>query len=222
MDQRPAPARVPPTGSNCRPTLPHSRAASSDRRHFERATDRLPQERLCELIGEQLLASGTLASPAPEFTAAAAEMVAEKVELVNDAEELIRDAMLYPLEATLASDAAASHVEGVVAVGQAVLAAHKAGELPALDDAGFSDAWKGWVKGVGKELGRKGKGLFMPLRIAMTGRMAGPDIPAQLRLLGLRSEQVTLDAASLDERMATLERALSSLPAPAEEAAAAA
>ena len=48
----------------------------------------------------------------------------------------------------------------LVEVGRAVLAAHAAGELPDPTDAGFADAWKGWVKGVGKELGRKGKDLF--------------------------------------------------------------
>ena len=173
----------------------------------------LPEERLCELISAQMVEAETLSSPAPEFALAATQMVAEKVELVNDAEALIREAMLYPLEETLGSDAAASHLEGVVEVGQALIAAHKAGELPALDGDDFAGAWKAWVKQVGKDLGRKGKGLFMPLRIAVTGRMAGPDIPAQLRLLGLKSDQVQLEATSLSERMETLEKALSQLPA---------
>jgi len=69
-----------------------------------------------------------------------------------------------------------------------------------------------WVKQTGKTLGRKGKGLFMPLRIVMTGRMAGPDLPAQLRLLGLKSEQVQLEAIPLSERMEVLEDTLSKLP----------
>lgn len=177
----------------------------------------LPEEKLSQLIGDQLKESGALSADASAaFVSAAAQMVAEKVELVNDAEPLIRDALGYPLESTLASDAAKAHVEdGVGEVGAYVLAAFKAGELPDPAADGFEESWKKWVKGAGKELGRKGKGLFMPLRIVMTGRMAGPDIPAQLKLLALADETVPLDKASLADRMATLETALSALPAPA-------
>jgi len=176
----------------------------------------LPEEKLSGLISEMLVESGALsdAPPAP-FAAAAAQMVGEKVELVNDAEALIRESLLYPLEETLKSDAAAAHVEdGVGEVGQAVLAAFKAGELPDPSADDFDAAWKAWVKGAGKAMGRKGKGLFMPLRIVMTGRMAGPDIPAQLKLLSLAPE-VALEASPLAQRMEQLEAALSSLPAPA-------
>ena len=56
---------------------------------------------------------------------------------------------------------------------------------------------------------------FMPMRMAATGRMAGPDIPAQLRVLALASEGVALDVSPLDQRMAALEEALKALPAPA-------
>jgi glutamyl-tRNA synthetase len=46
------------------------------------------------------------------------------------------------------------------------------------------------MKAFGKSLGRKGKQLFMPVRLAMTGRLSGPDIPKQLRLLAAAPEQV--------------------------------
>jgi len=181
----------------------------------------LPQEKLVELIAAQMLDAGVLGSAAPAFTQAAAQMVAEKVELVNDAEPLIRDALLYPLEETLTSKGAASHLEdgGFAAVGQAVLAAYKAGELPDPASDGFEDAWKTWVKETGKALGRKGKGLFMPMRMVTTGRMAGPDIPAQLKLLGLVSAEIQTEVTPLSDRMAALESALSELPV-AEAAAA--
>ena len=176
----------------------------------------LPSERLAELIGAQLSQSGVLTADAPAFVAAAAEMVGEKVELVNDAEPLVREALLYPLSETLASDAAKAHVEdGVAEVGQAVLDAYKAGELPNPASDDFDASWKAWVKDAGKALGRKGKGLFMPLRIVTTGRMAGPDIPAQLKLLALADGAVSVESAPLAGRMAALEKALSALPAPA-------
>lgn len=174
----------------------------------------LPEESLDELISAQLLDSGLLTAADAAFTSAAARMVAEKVELVNDAEPLIRDALLYPLEETMASEAAAPIIaDGFVEVAQAVVDAYKANELPDPSADDFTDAWKGWVKGVGKSLGRKGKGLFMPLRIAMTGRMAGPDIPAQLLLLGVASENVQLDSVQIADRISTLEQTISALPA---------
>jgi glutamyl-tRNA synthetase len=40
-----------------------------------------------------------------------------------------------------------------------------------------------WVNGIGKAQKRKGKRLFMPMRIALTGRMAGPDVGEQLEVL---------------------------------------
>jgi len=173
----------------------------------------LPESKLSELIGEQLQVAGVLTSDAPLFTQAAAQMVAEKVEVVNDAEVLVRDALLYPLDETLQSKSAQPFIaDGFVEVAQVVLAAHKDGTLPDFVDDEFSGAWKAWVKEAGKQLGRKGKGLFMPLRMVMTGRMSGPDIPAQLRLLALYSDQVQADIHPLSQRMATLEQALSCLP----------
>jgi glutamyl-tRNA synthetase len=176
----------------------------------------LPADELEVLIGAHLLEAGVLSQESPAFTKQAAQMVAEKVELVNDASPLITDALAYPIEETLQSDAASAFVaDGVAEVGQAVLEAYRAGELPDPASDDFGAAWKAWVKGAGKALGRKGKGLFMPLRIVMTGRMSGPDIPAQLALLGLASEEVTLQVASLAARMDALEKALSALPQPA-------
>lgn len=184
----------------------------------------LPAERLQSLIGAQLAEAGVWEAGAPPpLLSAAAAMVAEKVELVNDAEPLVREALAYPLDATLDSPEAKGFVEdgSVAAVGGAVVAAYRAGELPEPSADGFEDAWKGWVKGAGKALGRKGKGLFMPLRIVTTGRMAGPDIPAQLKLLGLADAQVTAEVVPLADRMAALEAALAALPAVPEPAAAA-
>ena len=53
-------------------------------------------------------------------------------------------------------------------VAEAVLAAYDSGELQqAVQGAG--EAYKGWVKALGKAQKRKGKRLFMPLRLALTG-----------------------------------------------------
>jgi glutamyl-tRNA synthetase len=44
-------------------------------------------------------------------------------------------------------------------------------------------AWKDWTDAVKSATGRKGKGLFMPLRKALTGRPHGPDMGALMPLL---------------------------------------
>ena len=53
-------------------------------------------------------------------------------------------------------------------------------------------------------LGRKGKSLFMPMRVALTGRGSGPDLPAQLQVLALAPGAVAsgTSVVGLDERMA--------------------
>lgn len=92
-------------------------------------------------------------------------------------------------------------------------------------------------KSLGKELGRKGKGLFMPLRLAFTGdrhvlrtlkglytrvrssecvgTTAGPDVPAQLELTALAATEATIPFVPLNERLAILEKAVATLPEPA-------
>lgn len=46
------------------------------------------------------------------------------------------------------------------------------------------EAFKKLVKEVGKEVGVKGKNLFMPIRIGLTGKMSGPELPILSELLG--------------------------------------
>lgn len=53
-----------------------------------------------------------------------------------------------------------------------------------LPDAPYTDTtWSEWTTAVKEATGRKGKGLFMPLRKAVTGRERGPDMAALMPLL---------------------------------------
>jgi glutamyl-tRNA synthetase len=53
-----------------------------------------------------------------------------------------------------------------------------------LPDAPYTDeTWKAWTSAVKDATGRKGKGLFMPLRLAVTGRERGPDMASLMPLL---------------------------------------
>ena len=46
------------------------------------------------------------------------------------------------------------------------------------------DSWKAWTDAIKKETGVKGKGLFMPLRQALTGQNHGPDMASLVPLIG--------------------------------------
>jgi len=170
----------------------------------------LPEEERCKLIGEHLKETGVAKDAESDFVEAASLMVAEKVELVNDAGALVRAALTYPLseggDALLEED-------GLVEVGQALIKAFNAGDLPTPGSDEFEAKWKSAVKGIGKELGRKGKGLFMPLRIATTGRKMGPDVPAQLQVAELADGNSDCEVVSFKERMRILEEAIGKAPA---------
>jgi len=177
----------------------------------------LPEQTFVSLIADQFREGGLIGADVPAtsaeaFTGAVARMTAEKVELVNDAEVLTRAALEYPLRETLEADP--SLAVGLAEVAATIVATHKAGELPDGKSAEFGKSWKAWSKALGQVLGRKGKGLFMPMRVALTGRSSGPDLPAQLQVLALASEAVASDTpvVSLDERMAALEQVLGTLP----------
>lgn len=53
--------------------------------------------------------------------------------------------------------------------------------LPEVIDAG---AWSAWTAAVKEKTGAKGKGLFMPLRLILTGQAHGPDMAAMAPLIG--------------------------------------
>ena len=46
------------------------------------------------------------------------------------------------------------------------------------------DTWSNWTKALKDVSGRKGKALFHPLRLALTGRESGPELAALLPLMG--------------------------------------
>lgn len=65
-----------------------------------------------------------------------------------------------------------------------VLSAFRRG-VEAMDEAAFTvEGIKAAIKAVQTETGVKGKGLFMPIRVALTGQMHGPDLNGTVWLLG--------------------------------------
>ncbi|QYE34653.1 glutamate--tRNA ligase [Polymorphobacter sp. PAMC 29334] len=73
-----------------------------------------------------------------------------------------------------------------------IAAAHDA--LAALDWT--PDIWPRWTAALKVSSGRKGRGLFHPLRVALTGRDAGPEMAALLPLIGRGAALARLAAAA--------------------------
>ena len=46
------------------------------------------------------------------------------------------------------------------------------------------ETWKRWTKAVADQTGKKGRSLFMPLRLALTGQASGPEMAGLLPFLG--------------------------------------
>ena len=53
--------------------------------------------------------------------------------------------------------------------------------------------WKGWTSGLAASLGRKGKALFHPLRLALTARETGPEMAKLLPLIGRARAEARLN-----------------------------
>jgi glutamyl/glutaminyl-tRNA synthetase len=65
--------------------------------------------------------------------------------------------------------------------------------------------FKKWIKALGKEKDCKGKRLFMPVRIALTGQTAGPDVGELLTALALDDGTCKVEGfARLEARMEIL------------------
>jgi glutamyl-tRNA synthetase len=65
--------------------------------------------------------------------------------------------------------------------------------------------WEVWTRAVREATGRKGKELFLPLRLALTGREHGPELRALLPLIGRRKAELRLCALHTTPAAAVVE-----------------
>ncbi|CAI5497499.1 unnamed protein product [Closterium sp. Naga37s-1] len=187
----------------------------------------LSEEASTQLLAEQWHASGLLASAdaTSRTTQAAASLVRNGLELVTDADAALEALLAFPLKETLASEEAKAVVEdGLDEVRAALLAEWESGALLAAVDGGAA-TWKKWIKGFGKATGRKGKRLFMPIRVLLTGCMHGPDVGETLTMLQHAAADKALGpkahCVGLEERISILRDAdLTAAPDAAEAVAA--
>ncbi|KAI3438090.1 hypothetical protein D9Q98_000532 [Chlorella vulgaris] len=177
----------------------------------------LPEEEMRAMIGGGWAASGLLARTDSPFVAAALALVQNSLELVTDADRELRALLSYPLAETVAGEGAkAVLADNFQQIAETVLAAYDSGDLAAALGSG-EGGFKKWVMSVGKAQGRKGKRLFMPMRVAFTGSMSGPDVGEVLAMLALEDGDVADKDAyvPLPQRMEQLRSWLAANPAPA-------
>eukprot|EP00891_Asterochloris_glomerata_P008916 jgi/Astpho2/8916/Aster-02603 len=166
----------------------------------------LPDDKVEPLVAQCWQQSGLLHHLASPFVKFAVAVLKPSLELVVDAERDLRHILAYPLMDTL-QGAKAEPVLGdnFKEVVDAALAAYDSGKLAEAVKDG-PEGYKQWIKGVGKEMGRKGKRLFMPMRIAFTGSQEGPEVGEVLHLLSIEDGDVKdINAyVPLTKRMDTL------------------
>ena len=128
------------------------------------------------------------------FLAMATKIAQRDMDLTIDAPRLVGNCLQYKLDETLRTDEDVGAVvtETLQAVIDALVVDYDSGAMPrGVEPAeDFPTLWKAYMKGLGKQLGLKGKGLFHPVRLLLTGRMSGPDVGDQIRLLALSEGQI--------------------------------
>eukprot|EP01024_Parvocaulis_polyphysoides_P019453 TRINITY_DN18838_c0_g1_i6.p1 TRINITY_DN18838_c0_g1~~TRINITY_DN18838_c0_g1_i6.p1 ORF type:complete len:555 (-),score=101.55 TRINITY_DN18838_c0_g1_i6:275-1915(-) len=145
----------------------------------------LPNEIQYPMV-EDALVNGQIVSDksalTPEILQMCIDLVKDRVELSQDFAPQISELLQYPFDQTINSEDAKSYVDDDLKTFAAkIIELYDNGEFQqAVQEEG---TFKKFLKDTGKELGRKGKRLFMPLRICMTGRMGGPDVGQILRML---------------------------------------
>lgn len=161
-----------------------------------------------KLLKERLVKLGLMDATTPDvWVDGLVAMTAKSLELLADGEREVLDMVAYPLSEVVASEEAQEVMnDGFGDVVDVILAAYEDGSLAAA--TATPGDFKKWIKGVGKEMDRKGKRLFMPVRMALTGRMHGADVGEQMSLLGGMGEFARGEAkekmVDLDARMQAL------------------
>merc|ERR1712151_1015857 len=139
---------------------------------------------------------------------AASMLVLNRIELVEDAVPEMTAILGFPLAENIASGDITKVLEDDFGeIVDAVVARHENGELKAAVAEG---KFQNLVKEIGKELGRKGKRLFMPVRVALTARMQGPDVGDVLALLS-----VAEDGGAAADKLVSLDARIEALKAQA-------
>ncbi|XP_051125591.1 glutamate--tRNA ligase, chloroplastic/mitochondrial [Andrographis paniculata] len=143
----------------------------------------LPPENLTEMIGNRWKSTGVVTESGGSFIEEAVHLLKDGIDVITDADKAISNLLSYPLHTTLTSPEGKAILEDKLSeVAAYLLAAYDSGEfISALEEG--SAGWQKWVKSFGKAQKRKGKSLFMPLRVLLTGKLHGPEMGESLLLI---------------------------------------
>mmetsp|Transcript_14029 Transcript_14029/g.21298 ORF Transcript_14029/g.21298 Transcript_14029/m.21298 type:complete len:874 (-) Transcript_14029:607-3228(-) len=183
-----------------------------------------------------------------DFTFAATSLAKQMMEVTADAVTNAQTVLGYGLPSTFEEmedgEAKTMIMQGnFYPIASLLVEQFKAGELPLPDPAdhlapfldsnqkgitedneaggsaySFPAAYKAHMKIISKDLKVKGKNLFHPLRLALTGEMSGQDVTKQLALISMASdengvvEKDSVDIVTLGERMDKLEAFCQTIP----------
>ncbi|GJN18841.1 hypothetical protein PR202_gb06044 [Eleusine coracana subsp. coracana] len=142
-----------------------------------------PPDELIKAFEDRWKDKGILQECESGFAKEAAKLLKDGIDLITDADAALSNLLSYPLHATLSSDEAKPVVQDKISeVASGLISAYDSGELTQALAEG-RDGWQKWVKSFGKSLKRKGKSLFMPLRVLLTGKLHGPDMGGSIALI---------------------------------------
>ncbi|KAG6485653.1 glutamate--tRNA ligase, chloroplastic/mitochondrial-like [Zingiber officinale] len=143
----------------------------------------LPPEELISIFRDRWKSTGILLEYDGAFVKGATELLKDAIELVSDAEKALQNLLSYPLHSTLVSDECKPVVQDKLSeVAASLISSYESGELRQALEEGHA-GWQKWVKSFGKSLKRKGKSLFMPIRVLLTGKLHGPDMGGSIILI---------------------------------------
>ncbi|KAJ4758774.1 Glutamate--tRNA ligase [Rhynchospora pubera] len=175
----------------------------------------LPQDELVKIfedrwksVGILVDSDGILVDSDGTFAKEATELLKDGIDLIPEADTALSNLLSYPLHTTLTSAGGKPIVQDKLSeVASGLISAYDSGELLAALDEGHA-GWQKWVKSFGKSLKRKGKGLFMPLRVLLTGKVHGPEMGGSISLIYKAGQCGSVNPqsgfVSLDERFKIL------------------
>ncbi|KAM3685192.1 hypothetical protein ACJW31_11G099400 [Castanea mollissima] len=153
----------------------------------------LPSEELTKLVGERWKSTGILTKSEGTFILEAVQLLKDGIDLViylalNSVvlcchmSSFFRPDKLFLIFLVEYTFPEAKPVleDKLSEFSADLIAAYDSGELLGALEEGHA-GWQKWVKNFGKSLKCKGKSLFMPLRVLLTGKLHGPDIGARYR-----------------------------------------
>lgn len=151
---------------------------------------------------------------AGKFLPLAAKIAQKDMELVVDARRLVGNCLKYDIIESLKTDEHCLEVfenpDKFDAIVKTLVHDYESGVMPKGNEDNFKDLWKEYLNALGAKLDLKGKGLFHPVRLALTGRMSGPDVGEQVALIASATNVVApaspYKLMPLIERMSVLKK----------------